>query len=406
MLWEEGITMEWKTAWSYVPIDYNTTIGTVENITQRTFIWNNITGDKVKIKFSNLYSKEPLILQKVVIGQKEKDSDKIHSIERITYRGEERIVIEPGQEYYSDELSWNIQAGIEIVLTIYIKEKTNIQSACSTWAARSWHTVYGLNGDYTDKLRFEEKESREIYPYVEADVNKSNLLVGVTEIKLYSDQKVKTIALFGDSITHMSYYSDALMERVYSKYPEKVSIVNRGIGGNRILHDSSYVADMPGNGKCFGIAACRRFEQDVYSSECPETVIILEGVNDMLHPYLLGITDEIVSAKELQAGLETLIQITHEKGSKVYLGTVMPFRNNEFEWLPDSEVVRLELNEWIRSQKVADGVIDFAKEIEKDENPEYMREQLHIGDGLHPNREGGIVMAEAIPIEWILEGAE
>lgn len=406
MQWEEGIAMEWKTAWSYVPIDYNTTIGTVENITQRTFIWNNLTADKVKIKFSNLYSKEPLVLDKVVIAQREKDTKSLHTEEVITYLGNEKMVIMPGQEYYSDELSWNIQVGTEIVLSIYIKEKANIQSACSTWAARSWHTVYGLNGDYTKAQNFEEKESREIYPFVEADVNKSNIIVGVSEIKLYTNEKVKTIALFGDSITHMSYYSDALMERVYPKLSEKVTIVNRGIGGNRILHDASYVKDMPGNGRCFGIAACKRFEEDVYSSECPEMVIILEGVNDMMHPYVFGHEEEAVSAKDLQAGLETLIQIAHEKGSKVYLGTVMPFRNNELEWLPDSEWVRLDLNEWIRNQKIADGVIDFAKAIEKEENPEYMKEDMHIGDGLHPNHEGGIVMAEAIPMEWILEGVE
>jgi lysophospholipase L1-like esterase len=204
----------------------------------------------------------------------------------------------------------------------------------------------------------------------------------------------------------MSYYSDALMERIYPKLTEKVTIVNRGIGGNRILHDASYVADMPGNGSCFGIAACKRFEEDVYSSDCPEMILILEGVNDMMHPYVFGHENEVVSAKDLQAGLVTLIQIAHERGSKVYLGTVMPFRNNELEWLPDSEWVRLELNEWIRNQKIADGVIDFAKVIEKEENPEYMREDLHIGDGLHPNREGGNVMAEAIPMEWILEGVE
>lgn len=398
--------MEWKTAWSYVPIDYNTTIGTVENIIQRTFIWNNLTGDKVKIKFSNLYSKELLILEKVVIAQCEKNNEMLHTAATITYLGNEKIVIKPGQEYYSDELAWNITAGTEIVLSIYIKEKVNIQSACSTWAARSWHTVYGLNGDYTEAQSFEEKESREIYPFVEADVNKSNIIVGVSEIKFYTKQKVKTIALFGDSITHMSYYSDALMERVYPKFPEKITIVNRGIGGNRILNDASYVTDMPGNGKCFGIAALKRFEKDVYGSDCPEMVILLEGVNDMMHPYIFGHEEEIVSAKDLQAGIETLIQTAHEKGSKVYLGTVMPFRNNELEWLPDSEVVRLELNEWIRNQKIADGVVDFAKEIEKEGNPEYMRDDLHISDGLHPNREGGIIMAEVIPMEWILEGVE
>jgi lysophospholipase L1-like esterase len=163
---------------------------------------------------------------------------------------------------------------------------------------------------------------------------------------------------------------------------------------------------MPGNGSCFGVAACKRFEQDVYGSDCPEMVIIMEGVNDMMHPYVFGHMEEVVSAKDLQSGIERLVQIAHEKGSKVYLGTVMPFRNDEFEWLPESEAVRLELNEWIRNQKIAEGFIDFAKIIESEENPQYMMDGYHIGDGLHPNTEGGIAMATAIPLEWIQEGIE
>lgn len=398
--------MEWKTTWSYLPINYNTTIGTVEKITQRTYIQNNLSGKKIKIKFSNLYSNEKLILEKVVVGQRKPNHEQIEEVIDITHQGKNRIVIEAGQEFYSDEILWNIDAQTEMVLSIYLEEKTKVQSACSTWSAKSWHTVYGVNGDYTYDQKFVEKESKEIYPYVDVDANKADILVGVSEIKLYTDQKVKTVALFGDSITHMSYYSDALIQRVYPLLSGKITILNRGIGGNRILNDATYVSEMPGGGKCFGTAAIKRFEKDVYENDCPENVIILEGINDMMHPYLFGNKEEIVTAKELQSGIERLIQIAHEKGSKVYLGTVMPFRDNALEWLPDSEKVRLELNEWIRSQQIADGIVDFAKQVEKKENPEYMREDLHIGDGLHPNRKGGIVMAESIPMEWILEAVE
>ena len=38
--------MEWKTSWSYLPVDYETSIGTIENITQRTVFWNNLSEKK------------------------------------------------------------------------------------------------------------------------------------------------------------------------------------------------------------------------------------------------------------------------------------------------------------------------------------------------------------------------
>ncbi|OYO87082.1 hypothetical protein CG709_14370, partial [Lachnotalea glycerini] len=166
----------------------------------------------------------------------------------ITFQGNKEITLGAGEEFYSDEIAWNIKAQTQIVVSIYIKEKTKIQSACSTWSAISWHTAYGMNGDYTKDQHFEEKESRQIYPFVEADANKSNIITGISEIKLLTDESVKTVALFGDSITHMSYYSDALIERVYAKFSGKITIINRGIGGNRILHDATYVSELPGHG--------------------------------------------------------------------------------------------------------------------------------------------------------------
>lgn len=386
--------MSWYTSWSYLPINYNTTIGTVENITQRTFFRNNINGTRVKLKFSNRYGKEPLILEKVVIGQK--TGEKITEPLKVTRQGRERIVIAPGEEFFSDETDWQIEAGTEVVLSVYIKERTNVQSACSTWQAKSWHTVYGENGDFTEQEQFPEKESREVYPYVEADVNKANIVVGVSAICLFSSEDVKTVALFGDSITHMSYFADAFSEKIYREHPGKVTILNRGIGGNRVLHDATYAAGMPGEGACFGKAAITRFEQDVYETEQPEYVLMLEGVNDMMHPEFFGIMQEAVTAQQLADGVKGIIETAHRHGSKIYLGTVMPFGNDEMPGCPLGEQVREAFNAWIRTQKLADGIFDFDKALQDSDRPKYLQEGLHIGDGLHPNGAGGEVMAMTV----------
>lgn len=393
--WKENV-MSWYTSWSYLPINYNTTIGTVENITQRTFFRNNLNGTRVKIKFSNRYGCEPLILEKVVIGQKDEESGKITETLMVTRQGNERIVIAPGEEFFGDEAEWRIQAGTETVLSIYIKEKTNVQSACSTWQARSWHTIYGENGDFTGQEHFPERESREIYPYVEADVNKANIVVGVSAICLFSEEEVKTVALFGDSITHMSYFADALSEIVYREHPGKVTILNRGIGGNRILHDATFAADMPGEGSCFGKAAITRFEEDVYETEQPEYVLMLEGVNDMMHPEFFGNLKETVTAQALADGVKEIIETAHRHGSKFYLGTVMPFGNDEMPGCPFGEQVRKEFNAWIRAQQFTDGIFDFDKALRDANCPEYLKKELHIGDGLHPNEVGGEAMVATV----------
>lgn len=388
--------MKWITSWSYLPINYNTSIGTIENITQRTFFWNNVNGEKVKIKFSNLYSMKPLILDKVLIAKKEKGEKRITNEVLVTSYGNEKIVIGPGEEFYSDEITFQISAGSEIVLSVYVKEKTDIYSASSTWAAKSWHTVYGLDGDYTKEQQFHELKSEEIYPYVKADVNKANIIFGVSAIKVYTAEKIKTVCLFGDSITHMSYFSDALLAQIYDRYPGKVTVINRGIGGNRILNDATECKEFPGGGKCFGKAAVTRFEQDVYGEDNPETVIILEGVNDLMHPYIFGNPKEIVSAEELINGIMQMAAIAHRKESKVYLGTIMPFLDERMSLPSETEAVRNEVNAWILHQEIADGIVDFSNVIADPEDVLHMRRDLHIGDFLHPNTEGGIVMANTV----------
>jgi lysophospholipase L1-like esterase len=392
--------MEWKTAWSYLPSNYNTCIGTISDITQRSFFRNNLNGTKIKIKLSNLYSKHPLILDEVVIGKKDRTDTKIEEMQTVTYQGNNRIIIDPGKEFYSDEINLSLCPKEDIVLSIYVKDTTEISSVCSTWSARSWNTMYGLNGNCTRQQEFEAADSSEIYPVLKFDPNKANNIMGITEIKVYTEIDVKTVALFGDSITHMSYYSDALMERLYDIFPGEITIVNRGLGGNRLLRDYSRIPELPGGGTIFGAAGVERFYHDIYSTDQPEFVLVLIGINDFTHPYALKHYEEAVTAEEYQEGITKLIRTAHENGSKVMIGTITPIKYEETDWYATTESLRQSANEWIRSQKLSDGIIDFDLATRKSEDPEYMLENCHLGDGLHPNALGGKKMAEAVPLEW------
>ena len=350
--------MSWNKAYSYVPIDFGTTIGTIENITQRSYLWNNVSGTKVKVRFSNRYGSDELILDKVVIGRRRSSDEPITDMKVITYKENEKIQIAAGEEFYSDELSWEIQAGEEIVLSVYAKEKIQVRSACQTWKANSFYTRYGVGGDFTLEQKFDEVECRNIYPYIEADPNKSNVLVGISDILIEGEESVKNITMFGDSITHMSYYSDALWERILHDYKGKATIVNRGIGGNRLLHDASYLEDRDGHGRCFGIAGMSRYQKDLFEENKPDTVLILIGVNDLMHPYLFERSSkDVVTAEDLIEGITEIITSIHEHNAKVYLGTIMPFKLEEEAWVKEAEKVRNEYNaiKYLRDAEVTNG---------------------------------------------------
>lgn len=397
--------MKWNTAWSYLPIDYGTSIGTVENITQRSYFTNNVSGTKVKLRFANRYGNQELVFERVVIGQIKPGKQQIDEIKKVTYQGQERIQIPVGQEFYSDELEWNIEANTEIVVSIYIKEKMNVQSACQTWLAKSWRTRYGLCGDYTLEQKFEEVECRTVYPYVEADPNKSNVIVGISEILIEGEKNVKNVTMFGDSITHMSYYSDALAYELYEAYPGQVTVVNRGIGGNRLLHNASYLPQNDGHGRCFGIAGNKRYMKDIFENNTPDTVLILEGVNDIMHPHQFQHNkDEVVSAEDLISCVKEMIDVIHEHAAKVYLGTIMPFKLEQVDWLELAEDTRNQYNEWVRTQNITDGILDFDQALRDEKEKDRLEDGTHIGDGLHPNITGGKRMASLVPVKEIMEG--
>lgn len=386
--------MDWKTSWSYLPINYDTNIGTVENITQRTYFKNNLRGNKVRVKFSNKYGSGKLVLEKAVISSEK--NGQLQKGVTIKRHGETRVVLMPGEECYSDEIDYAADAGTDIIISIYICGRTEIYSACSTYSNRSWHTLYAKEGDFTDREMTHSETSAQIYPFFDADAFEPEIVVGISEIQVLTGEKVMTVSMFGDSITHMSYYADALMEDLYRKFPGRITVVNRGIGGNRILRDSSYVEELPGHNACAGIAAVKRFHQDVFETETPDLILLLEGVNDLMHPYLLGRMEELPEAEELIEAYTSFIREAHREGSRICLGTILPYNYPNAYQGPEGEAVRHKVNDWIRSQKLADGMVDFEKITASEKDASYMKDHYHLGDGLHPNTEGGRAMAEAV----------
>ncbi|HEX3887633.1 MAG TPA: SGNH/GDSL hydrolase family protein, partial [Phenylobacterium sp.] len=64
----------------------------------------------------------------------------------------------------------------------------------------------------------------------------------------------------------------------------------------------------------------------------------------------------------------------------------------------DGEAARQAVNQWIRAQREADGVVDFEAAIRDPDRPSRMRPDLQSGDWLHPNDAGYRVMGDAVPL--------
>ncbi len=186
------------------------------------------------------------------------ETDDRNRRQKITCEGKEKIVLEPGSEKNSDELWQEVTAEDDLILWMYLKEKTVVRSACVTYAAYSWQGMQ-FSGDFleTEALGFTVK--RELAPVLANDPYPNQFLVGLSSISILAPEETKLLALFGDSITHMSYFSDSLTELLYKRFPGGYTVINGGISGNRLQKSFPAVKLLPGGGHQFGIAGKDRF---------------------------------------------------------------------------------------------------------------------------------------------------
>ena len=93
---------QWKKIWNYIPVEWGTQIGVLEDLTQKVWVRNNLNGSQVKIRFCNLYDPEPLLLAAVTVGKWDAETKTVKEIQEVTYRGNREIRIQPGDSFYSE----------------------------------------------------------------------------------------------------------------------------------------------------------------------------------------------------------------------------------------------------------------------------------------------------------------
>ncbi len=76
----------------------------------------------------------------------------------------------------------------------------------------------------------------------------------------------------------------------------------------------------------------------------------------------------------------------------------MPFEGAPY-YRESGNVTRQAVNQWIRTSKAFDALIDFDAATRDPANPNHMRPEYDSGDHLHPNNTGYKAMADAIDLK-------
>lgn len=350
------------------------------NQTVRQIAHLSAGGTKLRVKLSNLFGSGPVTFTAVRIAKSTGASSIDPSTDRaVTFAGAASLTLAPGSESWSDDVDLPVARAADVAVSIYLAA----QAQADTGHTSSNSTAYVAPGNAVSALSL---------PGTILDTRTS--LYWLSAIAASSEQKTNVVVAFGDSITEGSgstldrnlRYPDQLSARVASEMNPAISIVNAGIGGNR------WVFDFPGP------SGTSRFDRDVLGVQGVTHAILLLGINDLEVAH--SIPSQAVTVDQLIAATQTAVSKAKAKGVKVLLGTLLPYKGAALYDLAD-EAVREAFNAWIRTQTLADGVVDFEAALRDPTDPLAIAPQYSSPDHLHPNDAGYGAMAAAVGVAML-----
>jgi lysophospholipase L1-like esterase len=352
----------------------------------RQVIRTSVAGTHLRIRLSNAYGTTPLRLTGASIAKTATGAAvRLGTIRPLTFARSASVTVPAGGQAASDPVRLPIRALEQLTVTLYFRATTGP----ATFHSIAMATSYRAKGDRlrdTDDAAFTETSLSRYY------------LSGLD----VSGRK-DTVVTFGDSITDGygatndadDRYPDRLAERLAAS---GTPVLNAGIGGNRVLNDSA----------CFGEKATARFQRDVLAQLGVRTVIVLEGINDILFEQdtsACATPNPRVSAKELIDGHRALIRAARSRGVRIIGGTLPPFKGSAL-YSEYGESVRQAVNHWIRTGGEYDAVADFDRAL-ANPDPRRAGELLPAydsGDRLHPSPAGYQAMADAVDLSTLTTG--
>lgn len=401
----------WVGTWAAAPQHFiPQRLQTFRNQSLRLIVHTSIGGTTLRIKISNNFGDQPLVIGGAHIARRAAGPDIEPASDRaVMFRGQTSTTIPAGSMVVSDPLDLDVAPLSDLAITLFFPETTEAKTTHILALQTSY--VSPETGDFTAAVNFPVAKTIVNWPFL-------------TGVDVAASPNGAAIVAFGSSLTDGDgstkdtdrRWPDVLAERLQNEGGTKaLGVLNEGIIGNRLLSDSNserQLGDSPPLravferlGSALGEAGLTRFERDVLGQAGVKYVILALGVNDILFPDSFIPAAESVSAQSVIAGNRQLIARAHKKGIRVVGTTIPPFQHAIWEdpffdhfYTPEKEKVRQVVNAWIRSSREFDGVIDFDAAVRDPSHPTQILPSFDSGDHLHVNNAGNIAQGNAIPL--------
>jgi len=374
------------------------------NQTFRLIVRPDIWGQQARIRLSNVFGTRPVTFNDAYVGLQEGAAAIMKGTNQpVLFDGRKSVTVQPGRSVVSDAVTLPFVAkppdpllrGRKLAVSFHVVG----ESGPMTWHAKALQTSYVSPPDSGPQAHGEGESD---FPY------STTSWYFLDEVDMFVPNKADAIVAFGDSITDGTAstingddrWPDVLSRRLHAVDGDDFVVVNEGIGGNQVAGPPDYGPAKPFSG---GPSAISRLDRDIASLPGVAVVIWLEGINDF------GAANASVEAVEdaYTPAVSTLRQKI--PGVRIYIATLPPALNSTIASHGRVEVdtKRKALNDFFRSSRIFDGIIDFdavtldpaTGEVKAEFQPN--SSTGGPGDKLHPNRAGYLAMGDAIDLAMI-----
>ena len=372
----------WTGSWAAAPVaapPNDTPIGS-GGVTFRDIVHLSLGGRAIRLRLSNEFGAVPLTIASVHVALSAgAGATRPGSDHAVTFNKAASVAIPAGAVAISDPVAMPVDQFADLAVSIFVPSQPSATLTLHTLAVS---TNYVAPGDDT---------AAESMP----DATKITSWHLMDGIDVDAGPGAYSVVVLGASISD-GYHStldknnrwpDDLARRLAANpATAHIGVLNKGIGGNRLLHDTT------------GPSALARFDRDVLSQPGGKYVIVSMGTNDIGRAFFPRQPGEApVTAEQMEWALQQIVARAHARGVKVIVATLTPFAGADYYSEPGEQMLQA-VNSYVRTSGIFDGVVDFERVTRDPAHPAAYLPVYDSGDHLHPNDSGYKAMAEAVDL--------